>query len=87
MYDYGISGLQSFFDAGLTKPTKLHATINPKEEYLFYVGAIFNEAYGPARAGFVLKDKNFSIQSGASPRRLTRFQFPVDGLCLRTNMV
>jgi len=70
LYDYGATGLKSFLDTGINKPTMLLRTINPKEACLFYIGALFYQGgYGGARAGLVLKEQDFfySIR-GMSPQ-------------------
>jgi len=36
LYNYGITGLKSFLDTDFNK-TMLKRSINPKDEYLFYV--------------------------------------------------
>jgi len=55
LYNYGVTGLRSFLDTGLNKPTMLQRTINPKEECLFYIGVLRyqvpNQAPGTRRAG------------------------------------
>jgi hypothetical protein len=66
LYNYGVTSLESFLD--FNKPTMLQRTINPKEEYLFYIGAVFYQARGTAwkkehsrggnRAELVLKGQN-----------------------------
>jgi hypothetical protein len=53
LYNFGATGLKSFLDTGLNKPTKLKRTINPKEEYLFYIGALPGAG---SRAALVLKE-------------------------------
>ena len=58
LFAYGATGLNSFLDTGLNKPTMLQRTINPKEACLFYIGALFTQAYGVARAGLVLNDQD-----------------------------
>lgn len=40
LYNYGVTGLRSYLDSGLNKPSKLQRTINPKEESLFYIGVL-----------------------------------------------
>jgi len=56
-YDYGATGLKSFMDTGLNKPTSLQKTINPNEEYLFYVGMLMKMPdNGPVRTRLVLKE-------------------------------
>jgi hypothetical protein len=57
LYDYGATGLTSFLDTNLNNPTMLRKTINPKEECLFYIGALFNNQNGVVRAGLVLKEQ------------------------------
>lgn len=59
LYNYGATGLTSFLDTGLHKPTMFRKTINAKEEYLFYVGIHFVVAgNGATRTGLVLKEQN-----------------------------
>jgi len=55
LYDYGATGIKSIIDRGLHKPTRILKTIKAKEDYFFYVGAVFKESYGAARGGFFLK--------------------------------
>lgn len=56
-YDYGATGLKSFMDTGLNKPTNLQKTINPNEEYLFYVGMLMKMPdNGPVRTRLVSKE-------------------------------
>ena len=56
--DYGLTNLQFFLDAGYNKPSMLQRTINPKEEYLFYIAVLIYQARGTARAGLVLKEQD-----------------------------
>ena len=60
LHDYGATGLKSFLDTGLNRPTRLQRTIDPGEACLFYVGALFAAGgYGnAARAGVVLKEQD-----------------------------
>lgn len=73
LYDYGATGLASFLNTGLNKPTMLERTINPGEECLFYIGTLFYQATGDrsaraprlrtqqggaVRAELVLKEQN-----------------------------
>jgi hypothetical protein len=55
LYNFGATGLKSFLDTGLNKPTALKRTINPKEEYLFYIGALPGAG---CRAALVLKGQD-----------------------------
>ena len=52
LYNFGATGLKSFLDTGLNKPTMLQRVINPKEECLFYIGALPGAG---SRAALVLK--------------------------------
>jgi hypothetical protein len=69
LYNYGATGLKSFLDAGINKPTMSRRTIKPKEEYLFYVAALFLcKGDGVARARFVLKDQTLFYKiNGIAP--------------------
>lgn len=58
LYGYGATGLKSFLDTGLNKPTLLQRTINPKDACLFYIGVLYYQAYAPARAELDLKDQD-----------------------------
>ena len=58
LYDYGATGLKTFMDTGLNKPTMLQKTINPKEEHIFYTGMLLRVPNnGPVRTGLVLKEQ------------------------------
>jgi hypothetical protein len=65
LYSYGLKSLESFLD--FTKPTMLKRTINPNEEFIFYVGTVFyqekgttwgNQSRGGTRAELVLKGQD-----------------------------
>jgi hypothetical protein len=73
LYNYGVKSLRSILDTGLNKPTMLRRTINPKEECLFYIGAVRYQVPNPApdtrraglrqgggviRTGLVLKEQD-----------------------------
>jgi hypothetical protein len=60
LYAYDATGLKSFLDTGMNKPTMFQRTINPKEACLFYVGVLFlGKREGVTRAGLVLKEADF----------------------------
>ncbi|MES2328800.1 MAG: hypothetical protein V4539_04305 [Bacteroidota bacterium] len=63
-YNYGVTDLESFLDTGLNKPTTLKRIINPKEECLFYTGALPGAGY---RAGFVLKGQDLFYRINIIP--------------------
>ncbi|UWX56333.1 hypothetical protein NYZ99_09095 [Maribacter litopenaei] len=58
--DYGLSDLEGLLDDQFHKPSKLEKTINPKEEYLFYVATLLYKARGTARAALIPKDGKVS---------------------------
>ena len=59
LYDYGLTGLKSFLDKSLSKPSTLKRIINPKESSTFYVVTLSNKGVdGPLRTGIVFKGKN-----------------------------
>lgn len=59
-YNYGITGLRSFFDNNFDKPTGLQTKINPNEEYFFYVTTLIHmpDQRGPITAEVVLEEQN-----------------------------
>jgi hypothetical protein len=60
LYNFGATGLKSFLDAGLNKPTTLKRIINPKEDCFFYIGFLIHAMppnNGALRTGLVLKGK------------------------------
>jgi hypothetical protein len=66
--EYGSKSLNSFLDTGLNKPTVLQKSINPKEEYLFYIGiASTGSSGGMVRTGLVLKDQELFYKVGIIP--------------------
>ncbi len=68
LVDYGVTGLKSFLDADLDKPTSLQRTIAPNQAVLFYTGTLSTKAYGAARAAIVVKDQNLFYRiNGISP--------------------
>jgi hypothetical protein len=59
LYAYGATGLKSFLDSGLNKPTMLQRTINPKEACLFYIGVLYYKtASALGRAELILKEQD-----------------------------
>jgi hypothetical protein len=68
LYNYGVTGLEYFLD--FNQPTMLRRTINPHEEFLFYIGTVFYPAWevagaehyeksrGGNRGELVLKEQN-----------------------------
>ena len=64
LYKYGATGLNSFLDAGLTKPTTLQRTINPREACLFYISVLYYQADAPTRAELILKGQHVYYRIG-----------------------
>lgn len=59
MYDYGLTGLKSVLDNGLSKPSALKRIISPKGSGAFYVVTLSNKGMdGPIRTGFTFKGEN-----------------------------
>jgi hypothetical protein len=65
-YNYGAKGLLPFLDTGLNKPTVVQVTLNPKEEHLFYVGALIYPD-GRARSGLLINGQNLVYAINISP--------------------
>jgi hypothetical protein len=64
LYAYGATGLKSFLDTGLVKPTVLQRTINSKDACLFYIGALVYQGFDIERPELVLKGKNLFYKIG-----------------------
>lgn len=59
LYAYCATGLRSFLDTSLNKPTMLQRTVNPKAACLLYIEVhFFQESNGVPRAGLVLKEQD-----------------------------
>jgi len=67
LLNYGITGLKSFLDTGLKNPTMVQRTINPKEEWFVYTGALGYEANGAARAELVIKEQELFYRISIGP--------------------
>lgn len=66
--DYGLTNLKSFLDAGFKKPSMLQITLNPKEEYFFYIPVLIYQARGTARAALVLKGQDLFYRISIDPQ-------------------
>jgi hypothetical protein len=60
LYNYGLTGLKSFLDNSIHKPSSLKRTINPKESSGFYVVilCLVEGAHGTMRTGLSLKGQD-----------------------------
>jgi len=60
LFDSGLTGLKSFLDSSIHKPSSLKRTINPKESSGFYVVmlCLVEGAHGTMRTGLSLKGQN-----------------------------
>ena len=67
LYGYGATGLISFLDTGLHKPTRLQKILHPKEECLFYIAALSYQSGGTIRAELVLKEGDLFYRIGILP--------------------
>lgn len=77
LYDYGLTGLKSFLDSSIHKPSSLKRTISPKESSGFYVvilSRISEGAPGALRTGLSLKGQDLfyrvSVVKGPPPLSL-----------------
>ena len=67
-YDNNSTGINFFLDNAFYKQTRLQKTINPREEYLFYVGiASFGKWGGMVRAGFIPKGQELIYKASITP--------------------
>ena len=64
--DYGLN-LQSFLNAGFNKPGMVQKTINPKDEFMFYIAVLIYQARGTARAALVLKGQDLFFRISIDP--------------------
>jgi len=62
LFDYGVTNLKGFLDTAFYEPSNLGKTINPKEEYYFYVSVLIYQGQGSARASLIMKDNEFLYQ-------------------------
>lgn len=67
LFDYGLSNLKGFLDTRFYEPSSFEKTINPKEEFLFYVSVLIYQAQGSARASLVMKDHDLLYQIKIDP--------------------
>ncbi|HKR05848.1 MAG TPA: hypothetical protein VJY62_14530 [Bacteroidia bacterium] len=58
VYNYGITGVESFLDTCLGKPTFLKITLQPKQDYILYTGALLYPAFGSARSKLFINGQN-----------------------------
>jgi hypothetical protein len=55
VFNYGLTGLDSFLDTSIHKPSSLKKTINPKESSAFFVVKLSLKAEGPRGGGDILR--------------------------------
>ena len=67
VYNYGIAGIESFLDTGLSKPTMLKATIQPKEDYFLYIGALLYPSSFAVRSNLFLSGQNLTYEISINP--------------------
>jgi hypothetical protein len=66
-YNYGLTEIKSFLDANFNKAAKFQKTINPNEEYIFYVAALSYQASGTPRAALILNEQDLYYRMSISP--------------------
>ena len=59
-YNYGITGLRSFFDSNFNKPTGLQTKINPNEEHFFYITMLIHLPDQQGSKGGALHEQELS---------------------------
>lgn len=68
LYSYGISNLESSLAAGFEEPSSLERTVEPTEDFYFYVLLFFQAPKnGPLRTGFVVKDQDLFYKIDIEP--------------------
>lgn len=58
VYNYGISGIESFLDTGLNKPTSMKIVIQPKQDYILYIGALLYPEFQRAHSKMLIERQN-----------------------------
>lgn len=76
LYAYGVT-------SGLTRPTPLQRTINPKEEVLFYIGVLFCRVGGVVRGELVLRGHNLFYNIRGIPQKLDSTLIPCGQIVLK----
>jgi hypothetical protein len=68
VYNYGVTGIESFLDTGLNEPTKLKTTIQPEHDYYIYIGALLYPSSGRARSNLFLNGQNLVYRISVEPQ-------------------
>ena len=66
-FNYGLTELKSYLDANFNKATMLQTTINPNEDYIFYVATLSYQASGTPRAALILKEQDLYYRMSIAP--------------------
>ncbi len=66
-FNYGLTEIKSYLDANFDNASILQKTINPNEEYIFYVITLTYEAAGTPRAGLILKEQDLYYKMSIAP--------------------
>ncbi|CAH1001704.1 hypothetical protein LEM8419_02610 [Neolewinella maritima] len=66
-FNYGLTDIKSYLDANFDKAAMLQKTINPNEDYIFYVMALSYEASGIPRGGLTLKEQDLYYKVSVAP--------------------
>lgn len=66
-FNYGLTQIKSYLDANFDNASILQKTINPNEEYFFYVITLSYEAAGRPRAGLILKEQDLYYKMSIAP--------------------
>jgi hypothetical protein len=67
VYNYGVTGIESFLDTELSKAAILKITIQPKQNLTLYIGALLYPAFGQARAKLFINGQNLVYRISIEP--------------------
>lgn len=67
LFNYGITDLRSFLDAGFDEPSAVRRTIQPREEFVFYTVMLAYRAGGTPRTEFVLQGRELYYKASVEP--------------------
>lgn len=66
-FNYGLTEIKPYLDANFDNASILKRTINPNDDYIFYVMTLSYEAAGTPRAGLILKEQDLSYKMSVAP--------------------
>ncbi len=66
-FNYGLTDIESYLDVNLGKESFLQKTINPNQEYIFYVVTLTYPGEGTPRAELILEKENLYYKMSRAP--------------------